>query len=176
MKYPRFSQHPLALLISAVTTISATAQEIRQESGSPRLALEEVVVTAQRRAQSLRDVPVAVSALDGDLLRESGTTNLLNLQILVPSLTMEQNKGPGFATFRIRGVGNLGNIPNFESAVGLFIDGAYRSKSGLGVGELVDVDRVEVLRGPQSTLYGRNVTAGLIVFSPSVPQIRSRAL
>jgi iron complex outermembrane receptor protein len=147
------------LLINAALAASAVAQS---ETNTQSLMLEEVVVTAQKRAQYLQDVPVAVSALSGDLLLESGATDLLNLQILVPSLTMEQNKGPGFATFRIRGVGNLGNIPNFEPAVGLFIDGAYRSKSGLGVGELVDVDRVEVLRGPQSTLYGRNVTAGLI--------------
>lgn len=159
MKTNNHIRKPLALFVCAVISASAIAQN---DGSTPRLALEEVVVTAQKRAQSLQDVPVAVSALDGDLLLESGATDLLNLQILVPSLTMEQNKGPGFATFRIRGVGNLGNIPNFESAVGLFVDGAYRSKSGMGVGELVDVDRVEVLRGPQSTLYGRNVTAGLI--------------
>ena len=159
MKYPRFLKNQLALIVGATTTLTAMAQD---EPGSPRLALEEVVVTAQRREQSLQDVPVAVSALAGDTLRDAGATDLLNLQLLVPSLTMEQNKGPGFATFRIRGIGNLGNIPNFEPSTGLFIDGAYRSKSGIGVGELVDVERIEVLRGPQSTLYGRNVTAGLI--------------
>ncbi|MEH6583844.1 MAG: TonB-dependent receptor [Halioglobus sp.] len=162
MKSSKHIRKPLTLFISAVIAASTASTMAQNDTSTPRLALEEVVVTAQRRAQSLQDVPVAVSAIDGNLLKESGTTDLLNLQMLVPSLTMEQSKGPGFATFRIRGVGNLGNIPNFEPAVGLFIDGAYRSKSGLGVGQLVDVDRVEVLRGPQSTLYGRNVTAGLI--------------
>ncbi|MEH6568834.1 MAG: TonB-dependent receptor [Halioglobus sp.] len=162
MRSSNYIRKPLTLFVGAAISATSVSAVAQNEGGAPKLVLEEVVVTAQRRAQSLQDVPVAVSAMDGDFLRESGTTDLLNLQILVPSLTMEQNKGPGFATFRIRGVGNLGSIPNFEPAVGLFIDGAYRSKSGLGVGQLVDVDRVEVLRGPQSTLYGRNVTAGLI--------------
>ncbi len=161
MKSPNFLRKPITVLISAGLPLSASAVA-QVQSNAPSLVLEEVVVTAQKRVQSLQDVPVAVSAINGELLMEAGVSDLLNLQLLVPSLTMEQNKGPGFATFRIRGVGNLGNIPNFEPAVGLFIDGAYRSKSGLGVGQLVDVDRVEVLRGPQSTLYGRNVTAGLI--------------
>lgn len=116
MKSSNHIRKPLTLFISAaigVYTVSATAQG---DTSTPRLALEEVVVTAQKRAQSLQDVPVAVSALDGNLLLESGTTDLLNLQMLVPSLTMEQSKGPGFATFRIRGVGNLGNIPNFKNS------------------------------------------------------------
>jgi len=147
------------LIFATVTSSPSWAQE---ESESTALVIEEVVVTAQRRDQSLQDVPVAVSNLSADLLQDAGASDFLNIQMLVPSLTMEQNKGPGFATFRIRGIGNLGNIPNFESAVGLFVDGAYRSKSGLGVGELVDVERIEILRGPQSTLYGRNVTGGLI--------------
>lgn len=147
------------LLLSSTVTLPAIAQA-QNESAS--LYIEEVVVTAQRREQSMQDVPVAVSNLNAELLQDAGATDMLNIQMLVPSLVMEQNKGPGFATFRIRGVGNLGNIPNFEAAVGLFVDGAYRSKSGLGVGELVDVARIEILRGPQSTLYGRNVTGGLI--------------
>jgi iron complex outermembrane receptor protein len=148
-----------ALLINTVICGLATAQVESESSG---LSLGEVTVTAQRREQSMQEAPVAVSNLSAELLQDSGATDMLDIQMLVPSLSMEQNKGPGFATFRIRGIGNIGNIPNFEPAVGLFIDGAYRSKSGLGVGELVDVDRIEVLRGPQSTLYGRNVTGGLI--------------
>lgn len=146
-------------ILGSVTSLPVMAQE---DSDATDLYIENVVVTAQRREQSLQEVPVAVNNLSADLLQDAGATDLLNIQHLIPSLTMDQNKGPGFATFRIRGIGNLGNIPNFESAVGLFVDGAYRSKSGLGVGELVDVDRIEVLRGPQSTLFGRNVTGGLI--------------
>ena len=150
MIFSRYLCIPITLFISAALAASTMGQS---ESNTRALMLEEVVVTAQKRAQSLQDVPVAVSALNGDLLLESGATDLLNLQMLIPSLKMEQNRGPGSATFRIRGVDNLGNIPNLEPTVGLFIDGAYRSKSGLGMGELVDVDRVKVLRGPQSTLF-----------------------
>lgn len=146
-------------IFGCAISLPAMAQK---ESDSTGLQIANVVVTAQRREQSLQDVPVAVSNLSAEVLQDAGATDLLNIQQLIPSLTMEQTTGPGFATFRIRGIGNLGNIPNFESAVGLFVDGAYRSKSGLGVGDLVDVERVEVLRGPQSTLYGRNVTGGLI--------------
>ncbi len=159
MRNIKFLASFTGLMLSSVTSLPAMAQA---ESDSSSLYIEEVVVTAQRREQSMQDVPVAVSNLTAELLQDSGATDMLSIQMLVPSLIMEQNKGPGFATFRIRGIGNLGNIPNFEPAVGLFVDGAYRSKSGLGVGELVDVDRIEILRGPQSTLYGRNVTGGLI--------------
>ena len=147
------------LVFTTLMALPALAQEPNEST--VRL-IEQVVVTAQRREQSMQDVPIAVSNLSAEQLQDAGIGDLMEVQMLVPSLTMEQNKGPGFATFRIRGIGNLGNIPNFEPAVGLFVDGAYRSRSGLGIGELVDVERIEVLRGPQSTLFGRNVTGGLI--------------
>jgi len=80
----------------------------------------------------------------------------------VPSLEIEGNTNPFTTSLRVRGMGNLANIPNFEPAVGLFVDGAYRSRSGVAMGDLLDVERIEVLRGPQSVLYPKNVTAGLI--------------
>ena len=75
---------------------------------------------------------------------------------------MQVIRNPLHAQFRLRGLGNLGTIPNFEPDVAYFSDGAYRSRSGLGLGDFGDLDRVEILKGPQSTLYGKNATAGVV--------------
>ena len=126
------------------------------------LAIQEIVVVAQKRAQSLEDVPVVVSVLSSDFIEDAGIVGLEDLQNYVPSLVLERNTNPFATTIRIRGIGNLGNIPNFEPAVGMFVDGAFRSRTGIGMGDLVDIDRIEILHGPQSTLYGKNVTAGAV--------------
>lgn len=124
--------------------------------------LEEVIVTAQKRAENMQDVPVAVSAITADQLDDIGFNDIADISAQVPSLIVLTNLSPLSTTFRIRNIGNAGNIPTFEPATGLFIDGAFRSRSGIGIGDLVDVSSVEVLKGPQSTLHGKNVTAGVI--------------
>ena len=116
------------------------------------LEIEEITVTAQKRAQLLEDVPVVISALTSEFFQDAHFVELEDLRNYVPSLMMERNAHPFATTIRLRGVGNLGNIPNFEPAVGLFIDGAFRSRTGIGMGDLVDVERIEILHGPQSTL------------------------
>ena len=147
----------LALAVGALIAASAQAQ------------LEEVIVTAQKRVQSLQDVPMAVSALSGSDLNDAGVQTIEDLARLVPSLEVQSTTSAASANFRIRRVGNLGNIPDFEPAVGVFLDGAFRARSNFGMGELIDVDRVEVLRGPQSTLYGKNVTGGVIAIYTAPP-------
>jgi len=139
---------------------AATTPAYAQADDEP--VLEEIVVTAQKREQSLQDVPISVTALTGESLREAGAISMNDVSRLTPSLTTLQNDTPLNQSYRIRGIGSDPNIPTFEPDVGLFIDGVYLPRSGLGIEDLVDVERVEVLAGPQSTLYGKNVTAGVI--------------
>jgi len=147
-----------AILFAALAATVGVASA--QDAGSQQI--EEVVVTATRRDQSFQDVPMAVSALTSQQLLDAGVNEFQKIQSQVPSLEIEGNTNPFTTSLRIRGMGNLANIPNFEPAVGLFVDGAYRSRSGVAMGDLLDVERIEVLRGPQSVLYPKNVTAGLI--------------
>ena len=138
-------------------------------SGIVHAQLEEVIVTAQKREQSLQDVPISVSAMSGDQLNAAGVNTIEGLAKIMPSLEVQSTTSTVSANFRIRRVGNLGNIPDFEPAVGVFQDGAFRSRSIFGMGDLFNVERVEVLRGPQSTLYGKNVTAGVVAIYTAPP-------
>lgn len=149
----------LTLAILAATSSLAYSQD---NAKAEQFTLEEVVVTAQKRSESLQDVPVAVSAIVGDDLLNSGFRDVADIAAQVPSLIVTANDSPLSASFKIRRIGNEGNIPTFEPATALIIDGAFRSRSGLGLGDLVDVRSVEVLKGPQSTLYGKNAGAGVI--------------
>lgn len=128
----------------------------------PSMHLEEVIVTAEKRKQSLQSVPMSISAISASTLHDSGTINMQGVANMVSSLNTVQNVSPMKQSYRIRGIGSDPSIPEFEPDVALFIDGVYMPRSGLGVGDLVDVSRVEVLQGPQSTLYGKDATAGVI--------------
>ena len=125
--------------------------------------VEEVVVTATKREESVQDVPIAVTALAGEDLLARGVQDLYGLQEVAPSLAVySSNSTSNGGTLRIRGVGTTGNNPGLEAAVGTFIDGVYRSRAGLAFNDLDDIDRVEILRGPQGTLFGKNTVAGAI--------------
>lgn len=146
------------------------APVLAQATDSKRaITIEEVIVTAQKRSQSIQDIPVAVTAVSAQDLADGGINDVADLAALIPSLVVTTNISPFNSSYRIRGIGNEGNIPTFEPSTGLFIDGAFRSRSGLGLGELVDVESIEVLKGPQSTLYGKNVTAGVISVNTKQP-------
>lgn len=151
----RLSLAVLAATLGVAHPLSVSAQ---QEEGK----LEEVVVMAQKVEQSLQDVPMAVSALSADALLNAGVQTMSDVTHQTPVLEMQSSVSPVMTNFRIRRVGNLGNIPTFEPAVGLFVDGAFRSRAIFGATDLFDVERIEILRGPQSTLYGKNTTAGVI--------------
>ena len=122
----------------------------------------EIIVTAQGRRQVLQDVPIAVTAIGGGELQNSGVTDIRQLNQLAPSLLVSSTGSEANGSARIRGIGTVGDNPGLESSVAVFIDGVYRSRSGIGLNEMGELDRVEVLRGPQGTLFGRNASAGLL--------------
>jgi len=136
----------------------------------------DIVVTATRRNEALSDIPLAVSAVTGAQLQNTGANDIRQLNQVSPSLLVSSTSSEaGAAVARIRGIGTVGDNPGLESSVGVFIDGVYRSRTGTGLTELGPIDRIEVLRGPQGTLFGRNTSAGLIsiitakpTFTPSV--------
>ena len=129
-----------------------------------------IVVTAQGREQSLADVPVAVSAVSGELLEKSGTNDIRELNQVAPSLLVSSTGNEANGSARIRGIGTVGDNPGLESSVAVFIDGVYRSRSGNALSELGPIERIEILRGPQGTLGGRNSSAGLISIYTAPPE------
>lgn len=138
----------------------AFAQEAPQSEDATQD--EEIVVTAQGRSQLLSDVPVAISAVNAETLQNSGANDIRQLNQVAPSLLVSSTGSEANGSARIRGIGTVGDNPGLESSVPVFIDGVYRSRSGIGLNELGEIDRVEVQRGPQGTLGGRNSSAGLI--------------
>ena len=130
---------------------------------------EEIVVTAQKRQQNIMEVPIAVSAVTGRQMEEASIKDIFDLQQNVPGLIAGQSQTATTSNFSIRGVGSTANNFGVESAVGLYVDGVYRSRQSSIINELVDIERVEVLRGPQGTLFGKNTPAGAISISSVRP-------
>jgi iron complex outermembrane receptor protein len=136
-----------------------------------RLMLEEVIVTAQKREQSMQHVPLTVSAIPAGLIQDAGLQSLDEVQNLVPALHIYSAVNPALTSIVIRGAGTGVSAPTLEPSVGIFVDGVFMPRSIFGLGDLVDVERVEVLMGPQGTLYGKNTNAGVIsVTTKGAPQ------
>lgn len=150
-------------LSAACLALAAPAMAFAQEAPqSEDTSDAEIVVTAQGRSQLLSDVPVAISAVNAETLQNSGANDIRQLNQVAPSLLVSSTGSEANGSARIRGIGTVGDNPGLESSVPVFIDGVYRSRSGIGLNELGEIDRVEVQRGPQGTLGGRNSSAGLI--------------
>lgn len=128
-----------------------------------------IIVTATKREQTLQDVPVAVTVTSAETLERGQIRDLKDLQTVVPSLIVGQRQALASTNFFIRGFGNGANNPGIEPSVGVFVDGVYRSRTVAQVTDLPDVQRIEVLRGPQSTLFGKNASAGVISISTQKP-------
>lgn len=151
----------LSLVIAGAT--SAHAQDADTATKSSPAGGEEVIVTAQKRSQALQDVPVSVTAVSGETLTRAAITNVQDLQVSTPGLGVVSTNRPGTGTaVRLRGIGTAGNDAGLEGSVAFAVDGVFRIRSGNGLGDFVDVERVEVLRGPQGTLFGKNTPAGVI--------------
>ncbi|HEV7233759.1 MAG TPA: TonB-dependent receptor, partial [Sphingorhabdus sp.] len=129
-----------------------------------------IIVTATKREQTLQDVPISVSVTTAESIERSQIRDLIDLQTLVPSLKVGQLQSSANTNFIIRGFGNGANNAGIEPSVGVFIDGVYRSRSAAQIGDLANIQRVEVLRGPQSTLFGKNASAGIISIVTRAPQ------
>jgi outer membrane receptor protein involved in Fe transport len=130
---------------------------------------EEIVVTVQRREQSIMDVPVAVSALSGAEIQGAGIKDMFDLQQNVVGLLVGQSQTSTSTYFSIRGVGSTANNFGVESSVGMYVDGVYRSRQSSLVNDLADIESVEVARGPQGTLFGKNTSSGAIIIRTKRP-------
>ncbi|RYG10693.1 MAG: TonB-dependent receptor, partial [Caulobacteraceae bacterium] len=151
-----------ALLASAAFSAFAGAA-YAQDAASPDATLEDVVVTARRTSESVQRTPLAVSAFSGQTLERIGAQQVTDLQGAVPNLNIVQGRGSSNATnIYIRGVGQPDALQTFDPAVGVYVDDVYYSRIRGTQFDLLDLDRIEVLRGPQGTLYGKNTIGGAI--------------
>lgn len=155
-------------LSSALVAVAAVAPAMAQEEAG---GLQDIVVTAQKREQNLQDVPIAVTALTGDALTANRVTSFVNLGALAPGLTVRSAPGASQTPiFIIRGVFSSGNTPGMDKQVSTYLDGVYMGSPRGSIFDLPNVERIEVLRGPQGTLFGRNATAGAIAISTVDPK------
>src|ERR1700728_1971080 len=155
---------PMRQVVASVMAISgalaAGAGWAQQATNQP--VLTEIIVTAQKREQNIQDVPISVFALSAQQLKDAGVTDIKNLQVLTPGLTVTSTTSENVTTARIRGIGTVGDNPGLESSVGVVIDGVYRPRNGVGFGDLGEIEQIEILEGPQGELFGKNNDAGVI--------------
>ena len=131
----------------------------------------EIIVTAQRRTESLQNTPVAVTAISGDALAAQHIDNVSNISAVTPSVNFQStNNAQATANLEIRGIGTVGSNRAFEGSVGVFVDGVYLSRAGQLLSNFLDFDSLQILRGPQGTLFGKNTTAGALLITSASPQ------
>ena len=151
---------------AAFLAAPASAQTTDAHQAAPVVDDDNViVVTARRREESIQDVPLSITAISGEALAKSGTLEITELAQEVPNLTLEVSRGTNTTlTAFIRGVGQQDPVAGFEAGVGLYVDDIYLNRPQGAVLDIYDVERIEVLRGPQGTLYGRNTIGGAIKY------------
>jgi iron complex outermembrane receptor protein len=150
---------PLAVGLAIFGAPDLARAQAQAGAGS---TVDEIVVTAQMREQSLQDVPVVVTSVNAQQLQDAGVRDIKDLTIVAPGLTVTSTASSAVTTARIRGIGTVGDNPGLESSVGIVIDGVYRPRNGVAFSDLGETERIEVLKGPQGTLFGKNTTAGVI--------------
>ena len=166
----KFTINPITVLVTLSLGLTANvvcAQEIEEEIETMRL--ETITVIAQKRKQNMQDVPVSVTAISGKQLAEAVLKDIFDVTVSVPALTAFQNQNATNSSFSIRGIGTSSQNFGLESSVGLYVDGVYRARQNSMINNLVDVEAVEVLRGPQGTLFGKNTPSGAILVRTASP-------
>ncbi len=153
----------LTLIHTALCAGLLSVPSLGQEpTTGDRPILEELIVTAQKREQNLQDVPIGVSLLSGSAMQEAQIKNAAELATLLPTLNVQASSGPSTSSFNIRGIGTQAFSPGVDPSVSTMLDGVVMGRSGMAFLDLVDIERVEVLRGPQGTLYGKNASGGVV--------------
>ncbi|PZQ57288.1 MAG: TonB-dependent receptor [Phenylobacterium zucineum] len=160
-----FRTHASVLALSLALTPAVALAQAQQSS-----LVDELVVTAQKREQSLQDVPIVVTTLSQQILEDAGVRDVKDLMQVTPGLVVSSTFSESATVARIRGVGTVGDNPGLEASVGIVIDGVYRPRAGTGIGDLGELQRIEVLKGPQGTLFGKNTSAGVINVLTQAPE------
>ncbi|MGV8923609.1 MAG: TonB-dependent receptor [Thermomonas sp.] len=167
MQHKQLQPKPLALALLAAMISMAAMPTLAQDSATQDAkqeakTLDTIVVTAQKREEALQDVPITINVLSQEALQDAGVHDIKDLQVLVPGLTVTSTQSEAITTARIRGIGTVGDNVGLESSVGVVIDGVYRPRNSVGFGDLGELQRIEVLKGPQGTVFGKNTSAGVI--------------
>ncbi|MGB8635465.1 MAG: TonB-dependent receptor [Rhodanobacteraceae bacterium] len=168
-------------IVAACLSSVVAAPTFAQDTGNAGQKADKVktlgttVVTAQKREQILQDVPISVTVLNSQTLQDTGVHDIKDLQVLVPGLTVSSTQSAVNTVARLRGVGTVGDNPGLESSVGVVIDGVYRPRNGVGFGDLGQIERIEVLKGPQGTVFGKNTSAGVINIITRKPDFGTEA-
>lgn len=171
-----------SLLLGASLSALAFAPGVARAQAAPAkpaddtAQVETLIVTATKRAEDIQDVPMSVSAVSGATLERQGITSFTEAAQQIPSLQVVQSNNNRNSTVLIRGIGSSGTNPGIEPSVGIFLDGVYMPGAGAIQGNLQDISAIEVLRGPQGTLYGRNTPVGAINITTREPTSKSEAL
>lgn len=166
MNQPKFRKSKLSTMICAVIASAGTGVfSPSLTAQSDVITLEEIVVTAQRREQNLQEVPIAVTAFSAAELEEKGIVTLADIEKSSPNTQMRESRGTNSTlTAFIRGIGQQDPLWGFEPGIGIYIDDVYIARPQAAVLDVYDVDRIEVLRGPQGTLYGKNTIGGAVKY------------
>ena len=182
MKFNTFGRHAsvrTALLAGAAALVLPAAAQAQDadadiEADDTGIAAPAsgnvIIVTATKREQTLQETPVAVSVTTSEAIEQAQIRDVADLATLVPSLRVSQNQSSFATSYSVRGFGTDGNNIGLEPSVAMFVDGVYRSRAVSQISDLPDIQRVEVLRGPQSTLFGKNASAGVISIVTKEPQ------
>lgn len=147
----------------------AIAQADDANQADEQVTMGKVTVTATRRATDIQEVPIAVTTVSSEQIDRAGVIDVRNLDRVSSSFTTSTSQQSSTVVFRIRGIGTAGNNSGFESAVGVFLDGVYLSRPSQAISNLMDVEQIEILRGPQGTLFGRNTSAGALNITTKKP-------